>query len=170
MNSVLRMLLLLALIFPPGSGVLHADKLSGYVLKSAFIYNFVAFTKWPDGSPNITICVKGDQVYSRLLNSILAKKPPQDRKILVVNASTISDLVSCAVLVLSRSGLHAQQMNDIDTTSMLIVSDESTEVDLAMITLVEKNDRISFFINKDNLERSDIKVSSKLLRLSQGYR
>ncbi len=41
----------------------HANNISEYRIKAAFIYNFARFTQWPDDTDELKICIYGDDPF-----------------------------------------------------------------------------------------------------------
>ena len=168
----LKKLLLFSIIMMVVSLPSNADRLSIYVLRSAFIYNFITFTQWPETHVDINICVYGNQVYQQLLTKIIEKKPPVSRSMSVVDAASVVNYSDCSVLIISESGqIDAKKIGvNLDHSNTLVITDNESGYDVSMIYLSQEDNRVSFSINMENLNDSNVKISSKLLRLSQGYK
>ena len=147
----------------------HAQGLSSFVLKSAFVYNFVTFTQWPQAD-TINICIYRNSFYAPLLGQILEKKPVANKRIDIHELNSLSNTPQCEVLVIGDlSEGDTEILSDtskIDNT-LIILDREFGNFRQGTITLRKDESRVTFFVNRTLLERQRFKISSKLLRLSR---
>lgn len=148
-----------------------------FQVKAAFLFNFAAFVKWPDGlfeTPDTPLryCTLDAGAVSRTLEQLIAGETLDGRPLELVRLGKGQQVRGCHILFL---GAHA------DTASILSAHREErgaltvgdTEAFLeqgGMIALLRKRKRIHPVVNLDALDVSSLRLSSKLLRLATRVR
>lgn len=134
-------------------------------LKAAFVYNFAAFTHWPQdvlptGEP-IAICAMADTRQAKALEQL-------SRRTVAGRAVTVSATGAgpCHVLLYQPEAVAPGA-----GAGALTVCDGPAQVCRdAVITLVREGDRIRFEVNAAQARTRRLSLSSKLLRLARKVR
>lgn len=142
-------------------------------LKVAYIYNIVKFTSWPAAtwaSPKdpFQLCFyargnAGDGLQT------LQKKEVNGHPIILLRPEENLDFQHCNAFYIDTSERHRYRylLSLIDPQTVLVISDESPFFHYGgHINLVEKAQRLRFEVNMQQLSRSQLKFSSKLLKLA----
>jgi hypothetical protein len=143
-----------------------ADKTA---IQAAFLYNFALFTDWPvlpDDAFNI--CVIADDHILDALASVKNKRV-KDRPIFIKRIESSKQARNCQVLFVGASEQPSLKeiAEQISTAPVLVVSEDNSDVlREAIILLSEKQNKISFKINRTEAARRSITFSSKLLNLA----
>ncbi len=154
-----------------------AETLTEAKVKSAFLYNFAKFVKWPsDPLPSpaapFTFCTYGDNPLQGTLDDVLQGKTIDDRPLLSRHLQRPNDARGCQVLFISGTAdkAEAKSIANLRLPGLLIVSeaDEKKDVskDAAMITFILESNRVRFVIDTKAAGQSGLVISSKLLSLA----
>ena len=142
-----------------------------YDLEAAFVYKFIKFVEWPDSFEDeeyFDVCYTGSGEIQPSIKSLVDSEI-KDLILKVKIVENLSDLENCELLFIDISSKDDRKkyLNYLYRKSVLTVShfDGFTE-EGGMINLLLKDNRIHFEINIKSAEESNIKVSSKLLRLA----
>jgi hypothetical protein len=141
-------------------------------LKAAFIYNFVKFTEWPTRAPvsdPFVMCVTGDAAVGEALEQLVEGREFGGRRLVVVRAATSRPKVKCDVVYLSgaSSGDVTQVVAGLQDSPVLTISDVVGFTDTGgMAQFFIERGRLRFHINVSAVQRSGLKMSSKLLDLA----
>lgn len=142
-------------------------------LKVAYIYNIAKFTRWPAAtwdSPTapFQLCFYSEEkVYDGL--QVLEKKEVNGHPIRLIKANKGSDFQQCNAFYINTSERHRYRylLSLIDQQTVLVISDDSPFFDYGgLINLVKKKQRLRFQVNTRQLAHSQLKFSSKLLKLA----
>jgi len=172
LRAALPLLLVLTCAHRAGAETLTESK-----VKSAFLYNFAKFVKWPPDSlataaTPFTFCTLGDNALQGTLDEVLQGKTIDDRPLLSRHLQHASELKGCQVLFLSEAAslTDGKSIANLRLPGLLIVSEagERKEVSKedAMITFVLESNRVRFVIDAKAAGRAGLIVSSKLLSLA----
>ena len=154
------------------TGVAHPQtEPTRYDLEAAFVYKFIKFVDWPESNANqeyFDLCYTGSgEIKPAIL--ALGGKEIKNVKIEVRSVDDHSQLNGCKLLFIDipdeklRNGYVTLLIGrDVLTVSHF----EGFAENGGMINLVLNNNKIQFEINFISAEKSNIKVSSKLLRLA----
>lgn len=164
--------MLVALAFMPA--LLVAQPVHENALKTAFIYNFVVFTEWPQeafqGSNSINICVNAMSDMQQAMLT-LDGKSAGGRQIKIRQLRNF-DIKQAQCHVLYLNSIDRQRWPTLKKilakTVILTISDEGgIGQDGAMIALSLQDNKIVFDINQSVARESQLTFSSKLLRLAR---
>ena len=142
-------------------------------LKVAYIYNIVKFTNWPAAtwaSPTdpFQLCFYAKGNLGDGLQT-LQKKEINGHPITLLRPEDKLDFQQCHAFYINTSERHRYRylLSLIEQQTVLIISDESPFFDYGgLINLVEIDQRLRFQVNMQQLSRSQLKLSSKLLKLA----
>jgi uncharacterized protein DUF4154 len=145
-------------------------------LKTAYLFNFLRFIEWPDDSNRtINLCVIGDKASYH--NSLLSLET-QSLNNNAINVDIYEDINSEESIKLEKcqliffTDLITKKENVIikviQSSPILTVGENSGFMKHGgMINFVQSNDKIRFEINMIAVKKTDIRVSSKILRLAE---
>ena len=140
-------------------------------IKAVFIYNFTKYIEWPQPykEGDFTIGVIGEtSLYSELIKMTETKKVA-NQTLEVKKYNSLSDVSKCHILYVckDKSPQLSEILKKIKNNSTLIVTEESGLADKgAGINFIIKENRQKFELNKGNIERYKLKVSSNLEALA----
>jgi hypothetical protein len=151
------------------------DGLSEYQVKAAYLFNFLKFVEYPEGSfadplAPIVIGVVGEDPFGNTLPQVVTGKIVQGRDLVIHMYRAGEDLRSAHILFISASERKRLPMilSSLRGSSVLTVADTAGFLDAGgMIQFLNENDRVRFAINVDATSRAKLKMSSKLLILAK---
>ena len=140
-------------------------------IKAVFIYNFTKYIEWPQAykEGEFTIGIIGETpLYSELIKMTETKKVA-NQTLEVKKFTSPNDVTKCHILYVSRD--KSQSLNDVikkvKNNSTLLVTEENGLVDKGSgINFIIKDNRQKFELNKSNVEKYKLKVSSNLEALA----
>lgn len=146
-----------------------------YVLKAAFLYNFVKFVEWPaeafaGAKSPLTICVFGTDPFGASLDGVVRGETLGERGLLVQRPEALADLRDCQVLYVSRSERQRlpEVLAQVEGAPVLTVGDTGGFLRAGgVINFVLEDNKVRFQINQEAAERNRLTISSKLLRLAK---
>lgn len=149
---------------------------SEYEVKAAYIYNFVKFINWDteslgDSTSAIIIGILGDDPFGSVLDETVAGKTVKGHPIEIKRLQEPDFPNPIHVLFISESERnylpwilkHAQLQQHVLTVSEMPGFIENG----GMINLFMEGKTVRFEINIDAVNKADIKLSSKLLKLAR---
>lgn len=145
-----------------------------YDLKAAFLFNFAKFVEWPESAfagerAPLTICVYGDDPFGSTLDEVVQGERVGERTLLVQRPGSPDGLGGCHVLFVSRSEKDrlGEVMSQVRDKPVLTVSDTDGFLRAGgVINFVLEGNKVRFLIDQEAAGRSELKISSKLMRLA----
>lgn len=142
-------------------------------VEAVFLYNFSSFVRWPAqafetrASP-LRYCVAGDAEMARLLTSVLEGERSGRRPLELIEEPVDSELASCHVLFLGADDEEraAEILGRAGQTALTVSDREDLYGQGLMIRMALRNRHVHPWIDLDAVERSDLQISAKLLRLA----
>jgi hypothetical protein len=139
-------------------------------IKAAYVYNFAKFVEMSGADDkSIRLCVLGkDDLNGAMLS--LNRRMAQGREILVRKDVPMDQIKDCAMAFIGESDarLLSAAARQLGNSQVLLVSDARQAMDLgAHLSLVFSDDRVEFDVNLLNLQKSNIKASSQMLKLAR---
>ena len=149
------------------------QKLGEYEVKAAFMYNFLKFIEWPDKAffdyhTTINLCVLGKDPFGSTLDFIQGETI-NNKKIIIKYHYDIDGLEKCNVLFISSSEKErlTKILQTLGGLNILTISDtKSFAQQGVLINFHMEENKVRFEINQDAVNRSKLKISSKLLKLA----
>ena len=146
-----------------------------YQAKAAFLYNFIKFVEWPpdvfqDEKNPITLCVFKYDPFGSALDEILAGQTLNNRRVAVQRINKLPDLKPCQLVFVSdREDKHLPEiLKSLEGASTLVVGEgENFAEHRGGIQFFFDNKHLRFAVNVDAIQRTRLKVSSKLLALAK---
>ena len=155
-------------MFPSFQSAAFADELVEYKVKAAFIYNFIAFTQWPEEMQSLNLCVYGEDYFRGELDK-LQSKPVNGQQIKVKRIGSTEQLKDCQIIFFSKS-VRAQILSLLDQIKnepILTLADYPKAITQGIvIDMSVSNERIVFEINLREARNSNLNISSRLLQLA----
>ncbi len=143
-----------------------------YQVKAAFLLNFTKFIEWPAqdftaaDSP-ISICVLGDAPVGAVLQQMVEGEEVGGRK-LTMQRTPSDPSKSCQVLFVSKSDKEGTRLIGEMGRGVLTVGEEGDFLARGgMINFIIEDRRVRFDINQRAVERSSLKLSSKLFQVAR---
>ncbi len=151
-----------------------AQETKEYLVKAAFIYNFVKFVEWPDGKAiakqsGIDICVMGE---SPLMGASSVFKAASTAKLalsLVQENDATMAANHCHVLFISDSeaGRLREVLTVLKGSPVLTVSDIDGFADKGgMIGFVLNEGKIKVVVNTKSVSQAGMRVDAQLLEIA----
>ena len=154
-----------------GQGISASDNL----VRAAFVYNFAKFTEWPAGAfasaqAPLQLCIAASRGAISGVFDGFEGKLAQGRPIRPRHVQKGDDLGTCHILYVSDDDQRqfGDALRAIASRPVLTVGDADGFAESGgIIGLIEVNDKIGFEVNVDASQRSQLKISSQLLRLAK---
>ncbi len=153
----------------------QADGLREYQVKAAFLYHFATFVDWPSSTYKYTnghlrICIMGKDPFGKNLDATMRSKKIGDYPLEIRRNPKKTTLRHCHLLYLNASQssklkIYRQQYGN---ANVLTVGENDTFLKHGgMIKFFIADQKVRFAINPDAINHTNLKVSSKLLRLAK---
>ena len=143
-------------------------------VKAVYLYNFASFVNWPkaafkDTRSPLEYCAVGGGAVANALRIAISGERVDGRTLALRAVNRPDELRGCHVLFISQqTGRGGEALLAAVDSYTLTVGDRSGFAQRGgMIELTRKNKRIRPLINMATVARSDIQISSKLLRLAK---
>jgi hypothetical protein len=146
-----------------------------YAVKAAFLYNFAKFVEWPaqafpSADAAFSMCVLGPDPFGEALDAAVANERIQGRPLVVRRLDVWDGSARCHILFVS-SALQPQfaALLGAGTFSRtLTVGDGDAFLQAGgHISFFLEENRVRFAINAESVARSDLQISSKLMRVAR---
>lgn len=149
------------------------DPAEEYRLKAVFLFNFAAFTHWPENdSVSLWVCVYGDTPLGAHVDAIAGRKVGK-RNLQVQILSSVDALDGCDVVFIARRliGNLPRVLDRLDGRAVLTVADSPGAMrNGVMLNMDSSTGRISFSANLAAARQQGLELSSKLLKLATEVR
>jgi hypothetical protein len=157
--------------------MLHAEDYGSpeYQVKAAFLFHFSQFVEWPPdtfkgpGTP-LTFCTVGEDPFRGALEQNMNGKTTGTRPLSVRHFMRLQEAASCQVLFLGKRSrlLEEEAIAFFAKRPVLIVGEsEHFALEGGMIGLCVEENTIRFEINLQAAEKSQLKISARLLSLAK---
>lgn len=151
-----------------------AQAVARHELEAAFVYNFTKFVEWPAESfspsdPRFHVCLVGEDPFGGVLDQLVEGETVKGRPIVVTRHRRARDARWCQILVLPGSEAPESLAAVPGVREGLVLTVGSSEEFLAAGGLVRfrvRGGRLRLEVNDPARERSRLRMSSKLLQLS----
>jgi hypothetical protein len=172
MRGLVRSTIILALLIPPI--LLAQSGPSENEVKAAFVYNFAKFIAWPTSVFQTTeqplyIGVLGEKAAADRLMAVVQGKTANNRRIVVIGSTSINDLMKSQIIVFASTS-ETELKTHLDTLisqHILTVGEGDEFLERGgIIRLYVQDARVRFAVNVSVAEKTELSVSSSLLRLA----
>jgi hypothetical protein len=165
--------LLLAAGMLIAAGQVLAQATPEYRAKAGFLYNFIAFTEWPDKVGGLlSLCVYGADPFGQELN-VLRGKSVNGRTLAIRSVNNPAQAKGCQVVFIAASAIDSLPLilDVLQGEPVLTVADSKGALDSGVgINMLVRQSKIAFEVNLIATRRAQLNVSSKLLRLASEVR
>jgi hypothetical protein len=150
----------------------RAQPADEYHVKALFLYNFAKFVDWTPAMQTGSICVGilGDDPFGQEMDQAVAGKTVNGKSFVVKRLKRYEDAKACQIVFVSGSEkkrVHAI-LDALGTCGVLTVGEmEGFAENGGMINFEIVDSKVRFEINIDAVERSGLKLSSKLLSMAK---
>ena len=140
----------------------------------AFLYNFLKFTEWPDGSikNEINLCTDKSSAFEEL--KTISARNVQNKPVQIKYITLSESPKECQSLFLSRETSVESIREWIKLTQnqpILIISNINGFLDMdGMIVLINDGKNLNFAINLEITRNSGIKLNAQLLQIAREVR
>ncbi len=139
-------------------------------IKTAYLYNFAKFVELPlPDEKSIRVCILGkDDLNGAMLS--LNRRTAQGREITVRKEVPLDQLRDCSMVFVAEvdARLLPAVVRQLGSVPVLLISDGRQAVDQgAHLALLHNDDRVEFDVNLLNLQKSNIRASSQMLKLAR---
>jgi hypothetical protein len=140
-------------------------------MKAIFIMNFTKLIEWPASyrGGNFVVGVIGDSPLYTELKKMAQTKKVANQSLEIKKFSTVEDIGKCHILFVSENKSQdiTSVVEKVKANSTLIITSKQGLVDKGSgINFIVKNNRQKFELNKENVEKNKLKVSSNLEALA----
>ena len=137
-----------------------------YKIKAGYLFNFTKFITWSDeNTETFNICIVGTDPFGELIDPI-EQRTAFNRPIKLFRLTSINDSPHCHIAYIS-AGISIKSIGD-NIKNILTVGEEAPFIKQdGMIAFVKKDDKIKLQINLKRLQQSGLKISAKLLEVSE---
>lgn len=162
--------LLLAMALCGFAALCAADESNGeYRVKAVLLSKIIGFVSWPEGNAGDatrSLCIAGRDPFGDALDAAFAGHPDIELRRLGTDSTKLPD---CDLVFISDSERrdYQQILVSLRQRPILTISDIPRFANHGgMINLALINRRVRFLINQQELERSGMRISYKLLKLA----
>lgn len=146
-----------------------------YQVKAAFLYNFAKFVTWPadafpDAGSPFYVCVLGDDPFGPALDQTLEGETLRGRRLEIRRLRRPAGSLPCHILFVAKSEGPSfdAALARVDPNRTLTVGEAPRFLRAGgLINFVLDGNRVRFEINTAAARRSQLRISSKLMRLSR---
>ncbi len=144
------------------SGAAHAAS-SSDKLKAVFIYKFFKYVTWPESNEPYKICLKGKVQFKDVLQLIQEKQ----KKVIpteIIEINDIKNAQNCHILFFNN--LQKDELTGLK--DVLTISDKRNFIDMGgMIQLLDNDKKVELVVNLSPIQKSQLKISSRLLDVAK---
>lgn len=141
-------------------------------IKATFIYNFTKYINWPSKykEGNFVIGVLGTTTFYNDLTALLSTKTVGNQKFEIKSYTNIESITgTCHILFIpaGNSSVLPEVLKRMKGKSTLIITEKTGLAKQgSAINFVVENNKQRFELNKTNIEKYNLKVSSTLMALA----
>ncbi|MBL6445058.1 YfiR family protein [Fulvivirga sp. 29W222] len=168
MNKFLNFRYLLAALLVAASIQSYSQATDDQV-KTVFVFNFTRYIQWPTNESNFTIGILGDDTaLEKAFQDMASKKSTSGKKIIIKSFASASETNNCNILYIPKDqSSQFSRVKSQDLKNVLIITEKAgLGRQGSGINFIEVNGKMRFEINKGEIERAGLKVSSQLLGLA----
>ncbi|MCI0605093.1 YfiR family protein [bacterium] len=171
LKSIFRLLFLLLL--SQANSFIHAQS-AEYEMKAEFLYNFTQFVQWPENAfstPNspFQLCLIGEDPFGRTLDESVTSEFVGKHPIVVRRIRDVDNTPACHLAFVSAKSdipFEAVLVTTHEHPVLLVGEDPESAERGGTIAFRFVNRRVQVSVNLSAARSANLKISSKLLRLS----
>lgn len=162
-------LLLLAMCYWLLSTPVAGQGFTEYQLKAGVLYNFIAFTTWPENIPSvINVCIYGTDPFGGEID-VLQGRQLGSRRLAIRRVSSVESLAGCQVVFIAQGAIAnlPRVLESLGDGPVLTVADApGAELRGIVLNMEMAQGRLAFRANLAEARSRGLVLSSKLLRLA----
>lgn len=140
-------------------------------MKAIFIMNFTKLIEWPKSyrEGNFVVGVIGDSPLFKELSKMAKTKKVANQSLKIIKFDDTKEISKCHILYVSKNKSQdiSSIVKKVKANSTLIITETQGLVDKGSgINFIIKNNRQKFELNKKNVEKYKLKISSNLEALA----
>jgi hypothetical protein len=138
-------------------------------VKAVFLFKFFDYVSWPDNKTETdTLCTYGHHPFGQDLHYIA--KMRQAKKTEVIALSSLSEIDKCQILYIDNPR-DQKELSKVDIKETLVVSSSRAAINYGgIISMEEQFGRVQLYINLKTARDKKLKISSRLLEISEVMR
>jgi hypothetical protein len=173
MAAWLPRLSLLALLLA-GAAVPARAPVGEYELKAAFVYNFIAFARWPEETDRtLTLCIHGPDPFGAMLDK-LQRRTVGKRGLAVRRAVGLDELADCDAVFIAAPALGGlgQLLERLGNRPVLTIADSPGAMRRGVVVNMNKSEqgKVSFEVNLGAARARGLGFSAQMLSLATEVR
>ncbi|MBX3615891.1 MAG: YfiR family protein [Nitrosomonas sp.] len=145
------------------------EQASEYRLKVAFLYNFAAYTTWPNPPDNgLTLCIYGENPFGQYVQHLQEKKI-NEHGILIKHTKSMTDLPDCHMVFITQSIISDIEdvIKQLQGMPILTIADSpGVGRQGVILNMTVKDRKVIFEANIAMARRNGLNLSSQLLRFA----
>lgn len=148
---------------------INGESLPEYRLKAAFVYNFIAYTEWPnDLGSDVNLCLIGNHPFGDEIDSLDGRHVNQFQVAVKFKALS-DDFLDCEAVFVSSDAIKylpeiLQKLND---NPVLTIADTESAIDRGiMLNMRIAHEKLFFEANQKSARNAGLMLSARLLRLA----
>lgn len=149
--------------------LLAVTHINEYQVKAAFLYNFIAFTQWPDDiDQTLNLCLYGKDYFGQEIDKLQARVV-DDNNINVLRLTSLEKSKECHVLFISKSAIDnlPNILASVEGEPILTIADSpGTARKGVIINMSLTQNKITFEVNLESARNVRINLSARLLQLA----
>jgi hypothetical protein len=158
----------------PASAQSASRAVPEYVMKAAYLYNFVLLAEWPPTShlteaSSLNLCLYGGDELNVVIEQ-LRSKMVDGTPVRVRRVSDPSEVNQCHLLFVGEAdgSRGTRLLEAARNLPVLTVSDDNRQAQNGVILMIAaESQRLTFEVDLNAARKSQLKLSSKLLRLAK---
>ncbi len=151
----------------------HSRSVEKQTILAVLTLNLARYTTWPErvfnqDAPVLNLCVIGDNVVQKSFASI-GNTPIKDKTLRILNRSRLRNLTECQLIYVSQLDRNELKKVLLEVKGQPILTvGEGMEFLKArgMVSLEKINEKIQLKINLPIVKRSELVISSRILKLA----
>ena len=171
--TALRRASVAACVLVGAAGTAGAQQTLEPEVKAAFLYNFTRYVEWPPGmsppSEPFRLCVVAEDVIRGAIKLTVAGESVNGRPLVMTEPQTPEEARTCQILFVGRSESQraSRLLAAVRDQPVLTVSDAARFAQQGgIIEFLLQDNRVRFDVNLSSAQRSQLRISSQLLRVA----
>ena len=158
-----------------GQNLAHAQAISEYRVKAAYLYSFARFIEWPSQSfanaaAPLKFCIMNDQAVEYELNQIAGNKRVDGRRVEVLSVQSSDEVEDCHLLFINSSQSKRAQhiLDNLRHKTVVTVGDSKGFVEQGgIIDFALQDNRVQFRVNHRAANEAGVQISARLLSVAK---
>jgi hypothetical protein len=142
-----------------------------YQIISGYLLHFTSFVRWPDlpAKQSIGICIYGADPFGDFLDEMIKVRPlnREGMKIVTLRIGAGGEFSDCSLVFVSKNSITDEFWSSVpENHSLLLVSDDPEFTRKGgIVSFYEENKRLRIEINLVESRKSELDISSELLKV-----